>query len=458
VLSADAIVAGMSSYPFLTDYDPAGGIGGSIDPLGSLRTYLGLVDLLLPGITTITTRSRYASVLCAALTNAKQRDYPAGASGVAARRRAMEPYERLWALACATAKEEGVETAAADLRGISYAEKALRELRQRGRVASPEYEMLKSQSRTGGVATYWGMLLSADLVTEGAIITPTGELLAREFPSPPMDNIDRLADPLGARRVSIDLEALERWGRHAHLGAARQRERNLLLEALRADERRDRVATALERYATQRALPARWSVADLRRLEQLFADDELAAKLNLPLVIQAAIRVEQFHEAVLALFETLLWWGTMRADDPVADLVSAPAFVSGVDVARGTAAELEKFATTCESAPIRKGLEEFARFAGHISRVGEPRAFLEELLRRHRRVQEGKIDGGTPKREWISYGQALRPSPRYQRTERPKPARGQQLTHPYRLEQFAAMLQENGALPVNRAGDRNAGA
>lgn len=41
--------------PFLTAYDPLGGKSGSIDPLGALQSYGALADLLLPGVTTITT-------------------------------------------------------------------------------------------------------------------------------------------------------------------------------------------------------------------------------------------------------------------------------------------------------------------------------------------------------------------------------------------------------------------
>jgi len=43
--------------PFITAYDPLGGSTGSIDPPGAMQTYGSLADLLLPGVTTITTRS-----------------------------------------------------------------------------------------------------------------------------------------------------------------------------------------------------------------------------------------------------------------------------------------------------------------------------------------------------------------------------------------------------------------
>ena len=75
-----------------------------------------------------------------------------------------------------------------------------------------------------------------------------------------------------------------------------------------------------------------------------------------------------------------------------------------------------------------------------------------ELLDRHHRVQSGKIDGGMPKRDWIGCDSAtlLRPSPRFQRNERPAAAIGMSLTHPYRLEPFVYMLRENGVLPLKQ--------
>src|SRR4029079_7873335 len=108
--------------PFLTEYDPLGGSSGSIDPLGALQTYGLLADLLLPGVTTITTRSRYLSMLCAALANAEYcRSFLPGAWGLRQRRKAVEPFERLWALACVAAGKNGHHGAADGLRGVSYA-------------------------------------------------------------------------------------------------------------------------------------------------------------------------------------------------------------------------------------------------------------------------------------------------------------------------------------------------
>jgi hypothetical protein len=94
--------------PFLTAYDPLGGKSGSIDPLGALQSYGSLADLLLPGVTTITSRSRYLSMICAALANSEShRPFLPGASGLAQRRKAVEPFERLWALGCVAAASAG---------------------------------------------------------------------------------------------------------------------------------------------------------------------------------------------------------------------------------------------------------------------------------------------------------------------------------------------------------------
>lgn len=82
--------------PFLTAYDPLSSSNGSIDSLGALQGYMTLADMLLPGVTTIIARSRYLSMLCAALANAEAcRQFAPGAAGLSQRRPAVEPFERL---------------------------------------------------------------------------------------------------------------------------------------------------------------------------------------------------------------------------------------------------------------------------------------------------------------------------------------------------------------------------
>lgn len=235
--------------PFLTAYDPLGGSSGSIDPLGALRSYGSLADLLLPGVTTITTRSRYLSMLCAALANAeKHRTFLPGASGLAQRRKAVEPFERLWALACVAAREAGHDGAADGLRGISYAENSYRQFVTSGKKVNCDFPLLKYQSRTGAVGTYWTALVGGQLVhADTGALAVEGEELANHFPELPVEDKDRakLTDPESAHRVSLPLEDLAGWSEGCHLRAAGHQEQQQLWEALTADDRRDCVSRAL---------------------------------------------------------------------------------------------------------------------------------------------------------------------------------------------------------------------
>ena len=304
--------------PFLAAYDPLGESSGSIDPLGALQSYGILADLLLPGVTTITTRSRYLSMLCAALSNAeKYRTFLPGASGFAQRRKSVEPFERLWALACVAAQESN-ESAADGLRGITYAEKSYRGFAADNRKLNCDFQLLKFQSRTGAVATYWTTLVGGQLVdADTGSLTDEGEELAGHFPELPLEARDRerLAEPEIAHRASLSLRDLITWGCKCHLQAASPRERVQLGEALTADDRRECVKRALSAMGSR--VPDLWEIRALQRLGRILSAIPRAVELGLPIVIDAIVITEQFHEAILAVFETLLWWGTCNAGKPL---------------------------------------------------------------------------------------------------------------------------------------------
>jgi hypothetical protein len=403
-------------------------------------------------MSTITSRSRYLSMICAALANAAQfTAFPPGPAGIGARREAVEPFERLWALACAAARQRNRRSAADDLRGIAYAERYLHQLEERGEPAGPNFRMLKSQTRTGGVPTYWAMLQTGDLVTEEGTLTPDGEALAKEFPLPPLTERDlkKLGTARTASRVRLTLKGLYEWADKCHLGASGAQERRMLASALRAPDRRDAISRALvEHERRDRSLPEEWEVAAMRRLRSLLAADSAASVLGAPIVIDAIIVFEQFHEAALAVFNALLWWGTEHSNRSTAKLCSEIEFRKASELARQRAAVLVEFASACGEGPVRKAIEDFMIFATELAR-GRSKDVLDEVLRRHHKVQSGKLDGGAPKRDWITYeygGRVLRPSPRYQQRERPALARGRVLTHPYRVEQFIRMLRESKVL------------
>jgi hypothetical protein len=437
--------------PILTAYDPLGGSSGSIDPLGALQTYGTLADLLLPGVTTITTHSRYLSMMCAALANAeKHRQLLPGASGLAQRRKALEPFERLWALACVAARESGHEGAADGVRGITYAEKSYHYFADNGTKVNCDFPLLKFQSRTGAVGTYWTTLVGGQLVhADTGSLADEGQELANLFPELPLGSRDkeRFADPESAHRVSLSLDELILWSEKCHLQAAGRKEREQLGEALTADDRRECVRRALAMMVDK--IPDAWQTASLERLRKNLATEPRAVELGLPVVIDAIVVTEQFHEAILAVFETLLWWGTQNAGKPVADLVVDNDFRKAGDRCRETAKNLRAFRERCQRGHVRDAIEGLAGCCFEVDRCRSERELVATLLDRHHRVQSGKVDGGMPKRDWISYDSAtlLRPSPRFQRNDRPNLATGMSLTHPYRLEQFVYMLRENDAIP-----------
>jgi hypothetical protein len=442
--------------PFLTDYDPLGGANASIDPLGALQAYGALADMLLPGMSTVTTRSRCFSMLCAALQNAEaHRRFLPAAAGLAQRRVALEPFERLWALACVAARQQGCEGAADGLRGVRLTQARYREIRAANRSVDVNFRMLQDQGRTGAIGTYWTTLVGGQLVDpDTGALTAEGRDLADEFPELPLTTKDRakLCDPQDAKRVTASLADVEAWGLRSHLLAAEPSERNALGETLTADDRRNYVAEALREMERERPLPASWTVSSVRRLRQVISRNAAACNLGLPVVLDAVVVTERFHEAVLSAFGSLLFWATEHGGKSVQDLFSDTSFKTACHRCVETARSLHAFWTHCGAPHVRNAISGFVAFAAIVSRLSSVAEIVEAILQRHHQVQSGKVNGGVPKQDWIGRdGQKLlRPSPRFQLRKPPPAAEGKALTHPYRLEQFVHMLRENDVLPRER--------
>ncbi len=438
--------------PFITAFDPASKIAGSVDPLGALQSYGALADLLLPGITTITNRSRYLSMICAALLNSTthHKSFPHGSMGLVLRRKSIKKFERLWALACVAAREKGAKDAADGIRGITYAESAYRTFMDKD-YASTKYDMLQSQERAGGIGTYWSALIAADLIDEKTgMLTTIGWDLANTFPMPDIgpDKLKNLADPNPSKHVTIDFDELGSWGKVCHLTKARKNERTCLIAALRADDRRASVADAFIKLRKRQKLPDYWDITWLNRLKDALKEIPVGRKLGLPAVIDGIVVVERFHEAALTVFETLLWWATMKPGEPIHDLHEDKAFIRDVERTITTADKLAGYYKRCDNKEAKESMVTIVNLASDILKRPNVTYVFEELLHRHKKVQEGKIYGGVRKREWITFdgNGFLRPAPRFQVNERPGKAYGRYLTHPYRLEQFVHMLRENNVI------------
>jgi len=223
------------------------------------------------------------------------------------RRKAVEPFERLWGLAYMAASQEGSPSAAEELRGITYAKAALRDFQQRSDSVTPDFKLLKYQGRTGAVGTYWTALAGGALIDPySGVLLGAGEELAACFPPPPLDERDtaKLTDLNRAHRVTLSFTDLFHWARECHLSAAARAERLQLADALTADLQRECVAQALRAYPQERPLlTERWDISAVWQLREYLARDPTAAGLGLPIVLDAIVFIEQFHEAALAVFE-----------------------------------------------------------------------------------------------------------------------------------------------------------
>ena len=87
-------------------------------------------------------------------------------------------------------------------------------------------------------------------------------------------------------------------------------------EALTADDRWECMSRALRMLGGQ--LPDVWETAHLARLGRALGRLPRAVALGLPVVA-----TEQFHEAALVAFQTMLWWGTHHTGRPIAELAAA---------------------------------------------------------------------------------------------------------------------------------------
>ena len=242
VKSADAL-----PMPFVSAWDPRAAASGSIDPLGALRPYTAIATTLFPGITTITTRVRYLSWVCAGLRLLDELpNPPSGGRAGRARRQRILAWERLLALAAVTYAKAERTTAPDDpswhqLRGVTYVRAAVEECSPR------RFPCCEIRAGVGGVGSYWVTLVAGGLVEDDAgALTPYGAKLAKVFlendASPPRA---KLRGVLSGEDITFGRSVLIKWGREIHLGAASKRERRLLTDALLEPDAHRRMASAM---------------------------------------------------------------------------------------------------------------------------------------------------------------------------------------------------------------------
>ena len=427
--------------PFLSAWDPRAAASGSIDPLGALRPFTAIATTLLPGVTTITSRVRYLSWICAGLRLLdKLPNAPSGGRAGRARRQRLLSWERLVALAAGNyAKAVG---AAEDdpiwqqLRGVSYVRHAVSE-----GVRSPAFPMLRNQAGVGGVGTYWVSIVAGGLVEDDAgALTPRGETLADAFlrhrATPDPADLHRV---INGKDIAFAESVLTDWGRVAHLGAASTGERRLLADALLEPGAHRRMASAMQ------ASGAATSDGDTFRLlgEHLTKQrDPLADQLAAVLAVASAF--ENLHRELLYRFNQVRASGYHRPE-PLKNIL-----LSAGDVSLAHLGDAVKRALAHNGArlphSVAAAVRGFSLDVEHAVRAENDTEFIRGLIHHHERVQAGKLDASRqPKLPWVELrGSDVIVVPRYSLDETPRKPRNSDFTHPYRIEQFADMLRETG--------------
>lgn len=431
--------------PVISSWDPRATSSGSIDPLGALRAYNAIAGFLLPGVTTITTRVRYLSWLCAGLRLLDEvADAPSGGRAGRSRRQRLLAWERFLVLATGRhAIAIGAQSDAAvwrGLRGISYVRRAI----EQGKT-STDFELLSNQANVGGVGTYWVTLVNGGLVEDvPAELTHRGVLLADELlkrlgPSAR----DRLCRILAGDVMAFAEAELVRWGKAISLdvATASPTERRGLRDALLEPKTQRQFSVAIDAPKH-----ARSEHVAFKRLERRLRAQKDDIANQMAAVMEVTRAFEAVHAGLLDQFDRL------RALDmrgvPV-NLANAAQAVDNTDSLPARGAVLAKLLDNFSEVP-REIASPVRQFLGSVQSVLDaesPRQFVLEVCKHHERVQSGKLDASRqPKQPWVALqDSAIVVAPRFAIDGHPDP-RGDSFTHPYRIESFAGMLSELGML------------
>ena len=423
--------------PFVSAWDPRATASGSIDPLGALRPYTTIATTLLPGVTTITSRARYLSWVCAGLRLLDELpNAPSGGRAGRARRRRILSWERLVALATGTHAMPKA-TASDDpswhqLRGVSYVRRAVA-----NNVRSPDFPMLRNQAGVGGVGTYWVTLVADGLVEDDSgALTPRGEDLADAFlrhrATPDRARLHRV---INGEDIKFTKSELASWGRVAHLGAAKGRERRLLADALLEPDKHRRMQSAM--LATD-------ATASDRDTFRLLSKHFRVQRDPLAAVLTVASVFEDLHRELLYRFNQVLA-SDSRRPVPLRSLQLRCGNGSLARLGEALKGALERHGTRLDYS-VANAVRDFSLAVEPAVRARNDRELVGELIRHHERVQAGKLDASRqPKCPWVELqGNKAKIAPRYALDERPGKPGSAELTHPYRIEQFTHMLRDAG--------------
>ena len=429
-------------FPVLSAWDPRAMTSGSIDPLGALRPFAAIAATLLPGVTTITTRVRYLSWVCAGLRLLDETEIASvgGRSGRSRRQRVLA-WERLVALATGVhAADAGLaddDDAWRQLRGVTYVRRAVAQ-----GLRGPTFPMLRNQAGVGGVGTYWVALVAGGLVHDDAgTLTIRGEALAEAFlkheKTPERAKLRRI---LAGDHVTFSEMALIEWGGAAHLGAASKREQDLLADALLEPLAHRRMAAAMQAVKATNS-----DAANFVRIGRYLRTLRDPVSEQLASVIAVTQPFEALHAALLHKFNLI------RA----INLQGRPIAVSAIDLT-ASKGSLPNFGEALKTAldehavklpaSVSEAVRGFLLAVEPAVKARSSAELVRALARHHDRVQGGKLDASRqPKLPWLELrGNDVIVAPRYALADRPAAPEAGAFTHPYRIEQFSGMFTEAG--------------
>lgn len=410
--------------------------------MGALRAYNAIAGFLLPGVTTITTRVRYLSWLCAGLRLLDEvDDAPAGGTAARSRRQRLLAWERLLVLATGhyAASRELPQDAPEwrGLRGISYVRNALGQ-----GATSTEFELLKNQAGVGGVGTYWVTMVQGGLVEDmSAGLTDRGNQLAEDF-------LKRLGSPARTRLCRIlagdvpvfSRDDLVRWGRAVSLDASTGSAAEI--RGLRDALLEPRAQRLLSRTIGAVKVPAS-NQDTFKRLERALKKEKDDTAARMAAVMEMTRAFERVHVGLLDQFDRL------RSLDLRGTPVDRKAAVNALDLSGGLAergGELDRCLNTLPDLPRETAtpVRQFLANVRPVLEAGTKDAFLQAICSHHDRVQAGKLDASRqPKQAWVTLqDDHFVVSPRFAIDGVPQPREATAFTHPYRIESFAGMLAE----------------
>jgi hypothetical protein len=413
---ADVMLEQPNVHVFWSAYDPLDLASDSIDPLGFMASYIALADRILPGLTTITTVPRYASMLCHALRLARNAVGNDEGHNIATRRQQiidrLTLFERAWGLACGLAEQDrDIGAKATDgLRGIRAVHTWLDLNASRVRLGLT-FALLSNQVRYGGIGAYSTLLESLHLADMRALtLRPLGEQLADAFPAPKDFDLDVLRE--GAPLSTQDLRM---WGRQAHAGSLSTTEARLLRHALRGGDEAeldDHTRWTMLQYLGTCASDGDTDEPRLLAscLSTINHDATALGHVGARLIagLQIIEQYERMYQCALFVFDRIragasgsghARLSSLVAEQPFVDACgqmgkAAASLLTQADSAAGLHGDIGDAKRTLQAT----GLIELART---LSEVKAPIDCGHRILERHQSVQGGKFDGGLPKGPWV---------------------------------------------------------